>query len=237
MSFVGLEQLWELQRVRQQLLKTKRNLLEDKKIRELQKVKKIIKDMEEACRCINQDLDHISREIRKQEFNYEQKQATIKELSLKLYSGTVISPKELASLEQKLHVTEKLFKETEEEIINLTINQEQIEKGLLLKEKELETARSIYEEKKLAYNLWKSDLEETVRELKVEEDTIIADIDPDLYQQYQNLKAKYGNFVVAKLVGEICTGCHMKVSTGLAGKVAGKHLVKCENCGRILYRG
>jgi uncharacterized protein len=36
----------------------------------------------------------------------------------------------------------------------------------------------------------------------------------------------------------VCTGCHMKVTTATAARVkAGKEIVSCEQCGRILYLG
>jgi uncharacterized protein len=42
--------------------------------------------------------------------------------------------------------------------------------------------------------------------------------------------------VVVALEHEVCTGCHMKVTTQTAHRVkAGKEIVSCENCGRILY--
>jgi predicted nucleic acid-binding Zn-ribbon protein len=35
---------------------------------------------------------------------------------------------------------------------------------------------------------------------------------------------------------EVCTGCHMKVTTQTAHRAkAGKEIVSCDNCGRILY--
>ncbi len=37
---------------------------------------------------------------------------------------------------------------------------------------------------------------------------------------------------------DICTGCHMKVTTATAIHArAGKEIVSCEQCGRILYDG
>ena len=62
-------------------------------------------------------------------------------------------------------------------------------------------------------------------------------IDEDLLDQYNRLfTTKYGQAVVP-LEHEVCTGCHMKLTTQTVANVrAGKHLVHCEQCGRILCK-
>ena len=77
-------------------------------------------------------------------------------------------------------------------------------------------------------------------QLKTYESTradLTAGIDEDLLDQYNRLfTTKHGQAVVP-LEHEVCTGCHMKLTTQTVANVrASKHLVHCEQCGRILYK-
>jgi len=64
----------------------------------------------------------------------------------------------------------------------------------------------------------------------------VEGFDEDLLEAYQRLfKSKGGSAVVA-IEHEVCTGCHMKVTTQTAVAArSGKSFVNCPNCGRLLY--
>jgi predicted nucleic acid-binding Zn-ribbon protein len=71
---------------------------------------------------------------------------------------------------------------------------------------------------------------------EAERATLTQDIDEDLLDQYNRLFAsKEGNPVVI-LDHEVCTGCHMKLTTQTLVRVKGnQEITHCEQCGRILY--
>jgi uncharacterized protein len=74
------------------------------------------------------------------------------------------------------------------------------------------------------------------QELETERETLAAQIDPDLLDQFERLFNSKGDAAVVAVEHGVCTGCHMKVTTATASRVkAGKEIVSCENCGRILY--
>jgi predicted nucleic acid-binding Zn-ribbon protein len=81
-------------------------------------------------------------------------------------------------------------------------------------------------------------LEERLAGLTKEREEIAANIDEDLLDRFERLFASKGDAAVVALEHDICTGCHMKVTTATAVHVrAGKEIVSCEQCGRILYDG
>ena len=54
--------------------------------------------------------------------------------------------------------------------------------------------------------------------------------------RFERLFASKGDAAIVALEHEVCTGCHMKVTTQTAHRVRnGKEIVSCEQCGRILY--
>lgn len=60
-------------------------------------------------------------------------------------------------------------------------------------------------------------------------------LDEDLLDTYQRLFITRGEAVVG-VRNDVCNGCHMKVTTStVAATRAGKLVVHCEQCGRILY--
>jgi predicted nucleic acid-binding Zn-ribbon protein len=81
-------------------------------------------------------------------------------------------------------------------------------------------------------------LEARLEELKKERETLASTIDEDLLDRFDRLFASKGDAAVVGLEHDVCTGCHMKVTTATANLVkAGKEIVSCEQCGRILYDG
>jgi predicted nucleic acid-binding Zn-ribbon protein len=81
-------------------------------------------------------------------------------------------------------------------------------------------------------------LDRQQQELEKERESLAAEIDPDLLDQFERLFNSKGDAAVVAVEHGVCTGCHMKVTTATASQVkAGKEIVSCENCGRILYLG
>ena len=79
-------------------------------------------------------------------------------------------------------------------------------------------------------------LESRLEDLTKERAELASNIDEDLLSRFERLFASKGDAVVVALEHEVCTGCHMKVTTATAARVrAGKEIVSCEQCGRILY--
>jgi predicted nucleic acid-binding Zn-ribbon protein len=81
-------------------------------------------------------------------------------------------------------------------------------------------------------------LEAQQQQLEAERKTLAAQIDDDLLDQFERLFNSKGDAAVVAVEHGVCTGCHMKVTTATAARVkAGKEIVSCENCARILYLG
>ena len=79
-------------------------------------------------------------------------------------------------------------------------------------------------------------LETRLEELRKERTDLAAKVDEDLLNRFERLFASKGDAAVVALEHEVCTGCHMKITTQTAVRVkAGKEIVTCEQCGRILY--
>jgi len=81
-------------------------------------------------------------------------------------------------------------------------------------------------------------LEDQQQKLEAERQALAAQIDDDVLDQFERLFNSKGDAAVVSVEHGVCTGCHMKVTTATAARVkAGKEIVSCENCARILYLG
>jgi predicted nucleic acid-binding Zn-ribbon protein len=73
-------------------------------------------------------------------------------------------------------------------------------------------------------------------ELTTERNELAGKIEEDLLGRFERLFASKGDAAIVALEHEVCTGCHMKITTQTAHRVRnGKEIVSCEQCGRILY--
>jgi len=81
-------------------------------------------------------------------------------------------------------------------------------------------------------------LESQLQGLSKERSELAGKIDEDSLCRFERLFKSKGDAAVVAIEHGVCTGCHMKVTTATAAQVkAGKEIVSCENCGRILYEG
>ena len=79
-------------------------------------------------------------------------------------------------------------------------------------------------------------LQSRLDELTRERADLEGKIDEDLLGLFERLFKSKGDAAVVAIEHGVCTGCHMKVTSATAaGARAGKEIVSCENCGRILY--
>ena len=81
-------------------------------------------------------------------------------------------------------------------------------------------------------------LEKQQAELSNEREALASKIDADVLDQFERLFNSKRDAAIVAVEHGVCTGCHMKVTTATAAQVkAGKEIVNCEQCGRILYLG
>jgi hypothetical protein len=79
-------------------------------------------------------------------------------------------------------------------------------------------------------------IESGVAELEAERSKLTVGVDEDALDLYERLFASKGDLAIVALKHEVCTGCHMKITTQTAVRVKGsQELVACEQCGRLLY--
>jgi uncharacterized protein len=79
-------------------------------------------------------------------------------------------------------------------------------------------------------------LETRLQELSKERAELAGKMDEDLLDRFERLFVSKGDSAIVAVEHGFCTGCHMRLTTATVKDAeAGKEIVNCEQCGRILY--
>jgi predicted nucleic acid-binding Zn-ribbon protein len=79
-------------------------------------------------------------------------------------------------------------------------------------------------------------LEARLGELSKERAGLAEKMDEDLLDRFERLFVSKGDSAIVAVEHGFCTGCHMRLTTATVNAAeAGKEIVNCEQCGRILY--
>jgi uncharacterized protein len=137
------------------------------------------------------------------------------------------------------HEIERYAKEIqkiEDQELELMVQADQLKEQVTAEKKRAGTANESVGQQMSDLESKSQLLETRLEELRKERTNLAAKVDEDLLNRFERLFASKGDAAVVALEHEVCTGCHMKITTQTAVRVkAGKEIVSCEQCGRILY--
>ena len=137
------------------------------------------------------------------------------------------------------HEIERYAKEIqkiEDQELELMVQADQLKEQVIAEKKRTGAANESVDRQMSDLELKAKLLETRLEELRKERTDLAAKVEEDLLNRFERLFASKGDAAVVALEHEVCTGCHMKITTQTAVRVkAGKEIVSCEQCGRILY--
>ena len=143
---------------------------------------------------------------------------------------------EFQALGHEVERYEKEIAQIEDQELELMVQADQLKAEIAAEEKGASTAKESITRQLADLETKGTTLQKRLEELTAERGEIAAKIDEDVLNRFERLFASKGDAAIVALEHEVCTGCHMKVTTQTAVQVkAGKEIVSCEQCGRILY--
>jgi len=143
---------------------------------------------------------------------------------------------EFQAIGHEIERYENEIRKIEDEELELMIEADKLKADLGVEEKKAATVKESVARQTTDLDAKSKTLESRLEELTKERAEIAGKIDEDLLGRFERLFKSKGDAVVVALEHEVCTGCHMKVTTQTAHRAkAGREIVSCENCGRILY--
>ncbi len=143
---------------------------------------------------------------------------------------------EYQALASEIRRHEDLIKGIEDRELELMDEAEQFKPKLAAAEAALKAAEKLTIDSLATLENRSKALEAAIATLKDERAALTADVPEDVLYRYTRLLASKGDRAVVGVDHEVCSGCHMKITTQTVVRVkGGKELVQCEQCGRILY--
>ena len=143
---------------------------------------------------------------------------------------------EFQAMGHEIQRYENEIKRIEDEELELMLQADKAKAELADEEKKAATTKASISRQLVDLDEKSKTLESRLQELTKERTELATKIDEDLLDRFDRLFESKGDAAVVALEHNVCTGCHMKVTTATVMHAkAGKEIVSCEQCGRILY--
>lgn len=203
--------------------------------RGLRQAREHVNSVEERVGELRLALDSVSQEQSRLEHEVSTLDSKIGAEERRLYDGTVANPKELESIQHEIEALRRRKSIIEDELLVQMERREEMEVRLPTLEAELAEARDRFSE---IGGEAARELEETIRALAertAERSKLVPEIDEELLELYEDLRAQKKGVGAAALVDGVCQGCHQKLSPLELERIKrSEGIRRCEYCRRIL---
>lgn len=187
-----------------------------------------------AVEALKQKSKQVEVERKKLELDANTRRDTISKLRTQQYETR--KNEEFRAIGNEIERYEKEIQQIEDHELDLMEQAETLKTELAAEEKRASASRELMQRQMADLEQKSKTLDVRLGELQKEREQIAAAIDEDLLSRFDRLFTSKGDAAVVALEHEVCTGCHMKVTTQTAHRAKnGKEIVSCEQCGRILY--
>jgi predicted nucleic acid-binding Zn-ribbon protein len=156
-----------------------------------------------------------------------------------LYSGTIGNPRELQSLQDEIASLKRRISQLEDREIEVMEQIEPLDAQLST----LAASRTSLDERGAALRAQIAEEEVAIdgelEQVRSERDELVTSVDPELLEEYDDLRKRSGGIAIARLVGGSCGGCHLSlpaVDIDRIKKLPPDAPAHCEECGRLLAR-
>ena len=187
-----------------------------------------------ALGALKSKAQHLEMDRKKLELDAGTRQESINRLKTQQYETR--KNDEFRAMGNEIERYEKEIHDIEDQELELMDQAEKLKVELAAEEKKASAARESVTRQMADLDEKAKTLEGQLSQLTAERSELATKVDEDLLSLFERLFASKGDAAVVALEHEVCTGCHMKVTTQTAHRVKnGKEIVSCEQCGRILY--
>ena len=180
-------------------------------------------------------LDALAREQQRVEHELDSLTQKSTAEERRLYDGSVVNSRELESLQREIGNLKKRRADREDELLAMMEEREGREANAAAARAESDSLRARVEQISTSGD---RELEQTRTELETlaaRRATLAPQVDPDLLELYDDLRAQKKGVGVAELIDGVCQGCHEKLSAMEMDRI--KHaegVRRCEHCRRIV---
>jgi predicted nucleic acid-binding Zn-ribbon protein len=187
-----------------------------------------------ALGALKSKAQHLEMDRKKLELDAGTRRESINRLKTQQYETR--KNDEFRAMGNEIERYEKEIQAIEDQELELMDQSEKLKGELAVEDKKASGARESIARQMADLEEKGKTLQGQLDQLTAERTEIASKVEEELLSLFERLFASKGDAAVVALEHEVCTGCHMKVTTQTAHRVKnGKEIVGCEQCGRILY--
>lgn len=188
---------------------------------------------------VNSAYSDLEGKRKKLEDTEELQNEKIKNDEKKLFSGTIMSAKELENYQEEVKILKQKNSEIEDKILELMIELEEMSDKVKLAAAEKERSEANLNCINNEMNEKIEVLKHIVEGLRKRKDDVVSRIPKDYLKKYNEVKTKKGGIAVSVLRNNFCSVCNMEIPTIAAEKIEDiEEIYSCPLCGRmaVIYR-
>ncbi len=151
----------------------------------------------------------------------------------KLYSGSIMSPKELSSLQKEISLQKERGDELENKALVIIEQVEKQEQNVVRLEASMSKLEQDWQSEQEKLKAENGQIETRLKELKKKRAETARQIEPETLEQYEFIR-KRKKPAVARVEKGICQSCRVSPSSSALQRARSGQPVLC-SCGRLLY--
>jgi predicted nucleic acid-binding Zn-ribbon protein len=232
---IGMDRMLELQELDLAIDRMEARRRELESGEDLRGARERVDSLEERVGELRLALDSVAQEQTRLENEVSSLELKIGAEERRLYDGTVANPKELESIQHEIEALHRRKSVIEDGVLVQMERREDMESRLPALEAELAEAKDRLREigGESAQEL--EGIGRALAERTAERSALVAEIDEELLELYEDLRAQKRGVGAAALVDGVCQGCHQKLSPLELERIKGAEGIRrCEYCRRIL---
>jgi len=201
------------------------------------KEREIEKKIEEASRELNDIKDKLNlNQKKRRELESEAQDLREKIKKYKHQLNDVKSNLEYRSLLKEIEATQQKIDELEEAVITRLLEADEIEEKIKGATSKVDQVKDESDKEKELLRSQKKEAENRKDQLLKERESLRILIPSEQLELYHKIAAKRHGIALSPVHDEFCSLCHMRIRPQVINELkAGKSIILCENCGRILY--
>ncbi len=162
----------------------------------------------------------------------------LEEAEKRLYGGSVHNPKELQDLQAEVESLTRFRATLEDRLLEAMVAAEAAEADQRSAEAALSQAAGQTADRDTALAAERDQLSAEVERLTAEREAALANVTQGDLALYTQVRDNRGGLAVALVQDDTCGACGLTVAHSLRQEIRqGDNLVRCIQCGRILYAG
>jgi predicted nucleic acid-binding Zn-ribbon protein len=192
----------------------------------------------EAELAVEQEKLHpLETDLRDTELKLQSTEEERKKFRTKLYSGSIIMPKELQDVQDKIESLTNRKGSLEERGLVLLDEVEAQSTEVKKRSKAADEVRTRLASVEKRFKEATARLTGLIADLRAQREPALRPLDASLLAKYEKIREKHQNLGIVLVQSDVCAGCHTQITPASLKKLQDPQTVLlCDSCNRIFYR-